>query len=577
MTLDEPVCLLEDEPLLRRRKDTLCNSTYWPHLTHYESLAIRFDSRYPRSSFTKIKDDRTTSIINDSIFRRLRLEAFFLTLEGFYTGNSDLTGRHPDRFSYIWSRRSLLHSDMCQLMPLTVQSVESSVDFLGESCEDVVYTVANQAFWERFQSKWLVPKEGYGFVLGWTDLPEDVTDETRYAHKMEKFLNSVIRCLSQSHFLLTYPDITQRIEVVHITKGWFIYMDYDFPDTFAPTSLMSAIVQGICAVLRASTSLSTFRMFSYDINETFIQTFLALPRLHTLQLSRCFLSHNVIGETKLLPNVQNLSLKIFKETSSLWNILTLCPNVHNLIHFDLTEKTLAVSSDVIHFGNFCNLRRFSLGSIEDGFDGPAVGLVVDWLNRATEHHLTHFKLSVREPASDSAFLLLNALQPHPLEELIFDGLLEGCPVIFDRISQSFPQLCSLRLFRRSSNRQRKMSHCEWLSPPWEYARRLVPFSNLQYFGWNYLIIRDGYSPLSLEGGLDVDDCLDSDDDTYFAAYCPSLWTVAMFSREPSPYAFFVWDIEWVGGKVVINHAKTSEVFWRRVWNPWDGDEPDGWW
>ncbi|SJK99816.1 uncharacterized protein ARMOST_03127 [Armillaria ostoyae] len=84
MTLDEPICFLEDEPLLRRRKDTLCISTYWPHLTHYESLAVQFDSRYPRSSFTKIKDDETT--------------------KGFYTGNSDLTGRHPNRFSYISSR-----------------------------------------------------------------------------------------------------------------------------------------------------------------------------------------------------------------------------------------------------------------------------------------------------------------------------------------------------------------------------------------------------------------------------------------------------------------------------------------
>ncbi|KAK0430711.1 hypothetical protein EV421DRAFT_1932298 [Armillaria borealis] len=406
---------------------------------------------------------------------------------------------------------------------------------------------------------------------------------------MEKFLNSVIRCLSRSHFLLTRPDVTQRIEHVHITNGWFGDMDYDFPDTFSPASLMSAIMQGICAVLRASTSLSTVRMSSYDINETFIQTFLALLHFHTLQLSRCFLSHNVFGETKLLHNVRNLSLKIFKGTPSLWNILTLCPNVHNLILFDLTEKTLAVSSDVIHFGNFCNLRRFSLGSIEDGFDGPAVGLVVDWLNRATEHHLTHFKLSVREPASDTAFfLLLDALQPHPLEEFIFDGLLEGRLVIFDRISQSFPRLHSLRLFRRSSNRQRKTSHCEWLSPPWEYARHLVSFNNLQYFGWTYLIIRDGYSPLSLqvlEGGLDVlrrDDCLDSEDDTYFAAsvfaaYCPSLRTVAMFGRETSASAFFVWDIEQVGGKVVISSVKASDVLWRRVWNPWDGDEPDEWW
>lgn len=400
---------------------------------------------------------------------------------------------------------------------------------------------------------------------------------------MENFLNSVIRCLSRSHFLLTCPDITQRIEHVHITNEWFSDMDYDFPDTFTPASFMSAIVQGICAVLRACISLSTIGISSYDLDETFIQTLLALLHLHTLQLSRCFLSYNIFGGAKILHNVQNLSLKIFKETPSLWNILTLCPNVHNLILFDLTETTLAVSSDVIHFGNFCSLRRFSLGSIEDGFDGPAVGLVVDWLNRATEHHLTHFKLSVREPASDATFLLLlDALQPHPLEEFTFDGLLEGRPVILDRISQSFPRLRSLRLFRRSSNRQRKTSHCEWLSPPWEYARRLVSFSNLQYFGWNYLIIKDGYSPLLLEGGSDVDDCFDSDDGAYFAAsvfaaYCPSLRSVAMFSREPSPYAFFVWDIERVSGKVVINRVKTSEVFWRRVWNPWDGDEPDEWW
>ncbi|KAK0193547.1 hypothetical protein F5146DRAFT_1031218 [Armillaria mellea] len=576
MTLDEPICLLEDEPSLRRLKTILCDSKYWPHLTHYESLVVGLDFRYPsaRSSFTEITDDGTTSIINDGIFRRLRLEAFFLTLEGFYTGNSDLTGRHPDRFSYISSRWSLLHSDMCQLMPLTVQPVESSIDFIGETREDIVYTVADQALWERFQSKWLIPKEGYSLVLGWTkrilellsacdsqpklqertllDLPNEILhlifrrtrciDAARRLSATCRHLYDVSLpyiylifqrtsltkkdphtkwkisstqssdCLSRSHFLLTCPNITQRIEHVRITNGWFIYMDYDFPDTFTPASFMPAIVQGICAVLRASTSLSTIGMSSYDLNETFIQTFLALPHLHTLQLSRCFLSYNVFGETKVLHNVRNLSLRIFNETPSLWNILTLCPNVHNLILFDLTETMLALSSNVIHFGNFCSLRRFSLGSIEDGFDGPAVGLVVDWLNRATEHHLTHFKLSVREPASDAAFsLLLDALQPHPLEEFIFDGLLEGRPVILDRISQSLPQLRSLRLFRRSSNRQRKTGHCDWLSPPWEYAQRLVSFSNLQYFGWNYLIIRDGYSPLSLEGGLDsdVDDYFDS--------------------------------------------------------------------
>ncbi|KAK0470047.1 uncharacterized protein EV420DRAFT_86188 [Desarmillaria tabescens] len=667
MTPDEPICLFEDEHRLRKLKNAFCSSTYWPHLTHYESLAVRFDSHgsYPgsRSPFTKIKNDGTTSIINDSIFRRLRLEAFFLALEGFYTGNSDLAGRHLDRFSYIWSRWLLLYSDMCQLMSLTVQSIKSSVDCLGKTCEDVVYSFTDQALWERCQSKWLVPKEGYAFVLGWTEkiserlsecdsqpklqertlldlpneilhsifcrthpigaarrlsaachrlhgislpyiyltrslglsysysdlCPEDSPDETKRPQKMKTFIRSIIQCLSQSHFLLTCPDITQRIEYVHITNGWLADMNYDFPDTFVPASFMPAIVQAICTALRASICLSTIRISSYDLNETFISTFLALPRLHTLQLSRCSLSHNVFDETEPLHNVRNLSLGISKGGSSLWNILALCPNVHNLILFDRTESILAVPSDVIHFGNFCNLRRFSLGSVEDGSDGPAVGLVVDWLNRATEHHLTHFKLTVRQPAADAAFLLLlDALQPHPLEEFIFNGLLEGHPVVFDRISQSFPRLRSLRLFRRSSNRQREASHCEWPSPPWEYAQRLASFGNLQYFGRNYLIIRDGYSPCSmqvLEGALDVfrkDDCFGSDGDTYlaasvFAAHCTSLRTMVMLGRDASASAICTWDIERIGGKVVISGVRANEAFQRKVWNPWDWDEPDEWW
>ncbi len=95
--------------------------------------------------------------------------------------------------------------------------------------------------------------------------------------------------------------------------------------------------------------------------------------------------------------------------------------------------------------------------------------------------------------------------------------------------------------------------------------RLVSFSNLQYFGWNYLIIKDGYSPLLLEGGSDVDDCFDSDDDAYFAAsvfaaYCPSLRSVAMFSREPSPYAFLFGISSGLVGRwlsIVLKRARCS--------------------
>ncbi|PBK89161.1 hypothetical protein ARMGADRAFT_332810 [Armillaria gallica] len=99
--LDEPVYLSEDEPVLRKLRNSFLNSDSWPYITHYDSSAIKYCPHPEFWCFNAINEDGTTSIINDDIFRLVRLDAFFLTVEGFFTGQSDLSGRHPHRFSYI--------------------------------------------------------------------------------------------------------------------------------------------------------------------------------------------------------------------------------------------------------------------------------------------------------------------------------------------------------------------------------------------------------------------------------------------------------------------------------------------
>lgn len=130
--LDEPVYLSEDEPVLRKLRNSFLNSDSWPYITHYDSSAIKYCPHPEFWCFNAINEDGTTSIINDDIFRLVRLDAFFLTVEGFFTvrrafvdvsqtthsylkGQSDLSGRHP-HVSDPGSHRTNLNASVAILL-----------------------------------------------------------------------------------------------------------------------------------------------------------------------------------------------------------------------------------------------------------------------------------------------------------------------------------------------------------------------------------------------------------------------------------------------------------------------------
>ncbi|SJL03105.1 uncharacterized protein ARMOST_06451 [Armillaria ostoyae] len=166
--LDEPIYLSEDEPVLRKLRNSFLKSESWPYITYYDSSAIKYCLHPEFWCFNAINEDGTTSIINDDIFKLVRLDTFFLTVEGFFTGQlADLSGRHPHRFSYIEPLWSLLRSDMDKLIPSAVESFVTWEDFPGETGTSVVYDMTDPELWEGFQSRWLTPSqgEGFGFVL----------------------------------------------------------------------------------------------------------------------------------------------------------------------------------------------------------------------------------------------------------------------------------------------------------------------------------------------------------------------------------------------------------------------------
>ncbi len=104
--------LSEDEPVLRKLRNSFLKSDSLPYITNYDSLAIKYCLHPEFWCFNAINEDGTTSIINDDIFRLIRLDASFSrrgrilhgkatfvdisqTTHSHLKGQSDLSGRHP--------------------------------------------------------------------------------------------------------------------------------------------------------------------------------------------------------------------------------------------------------------------------------------------------------------------------------------------------------------------------------------------------------------------------------------------------------------------------------------------------
>ena len=183
----------------------------------------------------------------------------------------------------------------------------------------------------------------------------------------------------------------------------------------------------------------------------------------------------------------------------------------------------------------------------------------------------------------SAFVLddlLSALEGSPLEHLILQGIRDGSPELIGRIAHLFPNLISLTLVYRDSERQMEDRYTAWPSPTWEYAQQLRHFKCLKHFGWN-LATDVVYSPSTmtfLEDGLPLAS-FPMPEDQYFessrevarllAVYRPSLESVAFTGRGVPSELFVITQLDGEGRVIVeepgnewgISYAEYNPIEW----------------
>lgn len=412
--------------------------------------------------------------------------------------------------------------------------------------------------------------------------PQDADADVRKEHVIRVLLKASIRALEDAHFLLTRPDITSKFQSINVFNNWSSNIYLYHPD-FPPSLFVPAISQAVCAVLRHTINVTSLSMFGFPIQDHIFEAIATLPSLRTLKLTGCPVE-SLMASPQLV-RVENLAVHVLdEEDCCTWETLALFPNVVNISFLD-TSRSMIEISDSVTLSRFVHLTRLCLGNLAESIFPD----IIHFLHNTTEYHLTQLKLIFTHPIGDANLIvLLNELQPHPLEILIFDGLLEGKPAIIRHISRCLPGLTSLFLYRRESQRQRKTRvTCSWPLPPFEYASSFGLFSKLRYFEWNCALNFGitGWSMLVFEGNGNCGPCGapykiwkskddDSDDDdskhflaSGFAAYIPSLEAVTVGSGRISPLAS--WRITRSGAGVSIETISMENLYSsaQGIWNP----------
>ncbi|KAK0244987.1 hypothetical protein EDD85DRAFT_799192 [Armillaria nabsnona] len=412
--------------------------------------------------------------------------------------------------------------------------------------------------------------------------PQDADAEVRKEHAIRVLLKASVRALEDAHFLLTRPDITSKFRSINVFNNWSSNA-YPYHPDFPPSLFIPAISQAVCAVLRHTVNITSLSMFGFPLQDHVFEAIATLPTLRTLKLTGC-LVESFMASPQLV-RVQNLAVHVLgEEDLCTWDILILFPNVVNISFFDTSRSAMELS-DSVTLSRFVHLTRLSLGNLA----GAMFPDIIHFLHHTTEYHLTHLKLIFTHPVDDANLIvLLDELQPHPMEIFIFDGFLEGKPAIIRHISRCLPGLISLFLYRRESQRQQKTRvTCSWPLPPFEYAPYFSLFSKLRYFEWNYALNFGvtSWSILVFEGNDNCGPCGapykiwkskddDPDDDdskhmlaSVFAAYIPSLETVTVGSGKISPLAS--WSIARSGEGVTIEAIPMAKLYStvQGIWNP----------
>ena len=301
------------------------------------------------------------------------------------------------------------------------------------------------------------------------------------------------RLLAKCRFFLSRDDILEKLHNLDISDGW------RFTQVVAGQSVFDAtfyqpIYRAFNDVLGGAGKLTCLQLHKIIIDMDLARTISNLHNLHTVELSRCRVTTDVqqvlmSDEIPILwTPVYNLRLLFLfgTEDDDLWYSFLLCPQLRTFAAFrpvpnDVGSLPPPPSQIWGRGSSFDTMERLSISEL--GFEDN-MGFA-DWFRSFPDKpKLTHFKLSSGPGLRDGEVYLILTYLAAPLKVLVVDGLAKASFSLIHAISMRFPGLLGLTLIRRAGTRQLRCRPVIWPHAPWEYARHMRGFTQLQHFCWN---------------------------------------------------------------------------------------------
>ncbi|KAK0184596.1 hypothetical protein F5146DRAFT_1125577 [Armillaria mellea] len=616
--------LFESEASYQLEANTNRSIYTWPPLTCFEQLATKHLSLGERTV-------RPWS--DDHNLRYVRLRAFFLEMKGFFSGELDLTGRHRPRFLFLLPVWKQFYAEFEKIELHVEAQLQPYIDDGGQPRS---YTIHQGSLWKDFESKWLVPANGYVFVKVHVDAIFELISR---ANSLAKYQNLCLMALPvellglivKNASLEDARSISSTCRHLRAISQRYIFVSrrlilntIDLKDLrlLPAQQRKGPTLERYSKEHFRALSAVNFLLGRHDITQkiktaqlrvrsVFNDEFWARPQYYGIEVDFESIENAFCSALETMQNLTSLSVSRFALNQPLVQAIASLPHLRTLTistehfmtpYFSPPQQILSRIENLVlsvtpHGLLVLRFLDFWSSSIKNLFIFYPIGFAQDsFSNMWGKERVALFRLPrafLGIPINDmEVHALVHALEGYPMEVLVLDGISGGCPSMIQDITAHLPDLLTLTLFLRGGSNQNASTHCMWPKPIWTYAPSFAQFTQLRHFEWNYQFFCDEvitpWSMLLLEGHDDQDGFvlpyLGSESDDYeetrhvlygasvFKAFCRAPELLVVYRLDSSMRCWLVRD----EGPVSDVASKILDR-----WNPqMDEDRlPDtsGWW
>ncbi|KAF9066977.1 hypothetical protein BDP27DRAFT_1449410 [Rhodocollybia butyracea] len=438
-------------------------------------------------------------------FRVFQYLRFFINIQGFLKGNLDLAGRHQTRLNELKPLWERFFTDVVRVKDSACISLVHEEDEVGHLQSARFYEITKDD-WNRFRLKWKIPRRiDFNHVVGQTehirqlfvlhpdgpkiqklcllDLPTELLDLILAAASLEnaRLLSATNKRLYQLGHSYAFQarlslglkhcdvpiEVTEDLEPL-VLKARARFLDYSSLLQTRPDIMMR---------VNTLTFQNFGRLFSQTLNGSFtphvLDRDIFLPPI-TSSLNKTF---------SLAHNVRVLSLSHLDITCDLMQTLVQLVHLRSIkLSYSMQDDDLPhaiIENELSTCGQTIWAPPIPLLLREDS--APPLAMFKTLQKLFLSHYIDIAFLSVTLIAFNH---LLGALHSGSasLRILILIGLRDADLVLFECITELFPDILELSLRRKISYRQGPP--LQWRHPTWKYAQYFPRFTRLHHFSWN---------------------------------------------------------------------------------------------